>query len=168
MASMPASVLGSARPAGSSESSSHVVRPGNLSCRAHCLLLTESAFQSGGLENFFMSLWKRAWRRISSLSTDLFSYWLVYLMGGLRWLPISPWEDWNLYFLYWKNNPYPLPPANRLSSDLRGCFLIWMLPSGNFYGLLVEAMGPVFPLRSACIGYQEIILVVDFFNVILF
>lgn len=49
-----------------------------------------------------------------------------------------------------------------LSSGLRRCFLIWALLSGNFDHLL-EVVGPVFPLRTACIGYQVIILVVGFF-----
>lgn len=46
----------------------------------------------------------------------------------------------------------PTPPAYRLSSDLRGCFLLWTLPSGYFGDLLKEAMAPIFPLRTACIG----------------
>lgn len=54
MASMAASVLGSAGPEGGSEDSSQVVWPGNLCCRAHCLLLTEKTLSK--LEVFHVPL----------------------------------------------------------------------------------------------------------------
>lgn len=50
---LAASGSGDAGPEGSTEGSSHIVWPANLSCRAHCLLLTETTLQREALERFF-------------------------------------------------------------------------------------------------------------------
>lgn len=49
---------------------------------------------------------------------------------------------------------YALPTSHSLQSVLRfrRCFQLWTLPSSDF-GDLLEAMAPVFPLRTACICY---------------
>lgn len=50
---------------------------------------------------------------------------------------------------------YAFPTSPSLQSVLRfgGCFQVWTLPSCNF-GDLLEALAPVFPMRTACICYR--------------
>lgn len=155
--------LGGARPEGSTEGSSHIVWPGNLSCRAHCLLLTETTLQSEALERFFhVPLQKKlleeegAASPQASAATDWFVYWEA--ADGSHSLSGTT----EISFPYWKTLSFPISPAYRLTLDLEGYFLLWILSSANFDDLLEGAMLSFFPLRSAYTGYWVIILMVVF------
>lgn len=97
---------GAAKPEGCTEGRSHVAWPGNVSCRAHCLL-TETTSKVKLWKGFFVPLEEQtAWRRMSSISLGLFSYWSVCLLGGWRWLPFSHWEAWSFFPLLEQCPPY--------------------------------------------------------------
>lgn len=108
---------GDAGPEGSTEVSSHLVWPDNLLQS----LLPSSDRNHAPKWNFgkvfscpFVE--QTAWERMSSVSPGLFSYWLVCLLGGWRWLSLSHWEDWSLFPLL---EDCVLPSFPSLQTDLR-------------------------------------------------
>lgn len=136
---------------------------GNLSCRARCLLLTETTLQSEALGTFFhVPLQNKLLEKqeASSPQSPAAAGWFVYWEAGDGSHSLT--GETEVSFPYWKTASSTLSPAYRLTLDLKGCFLLWILSSVNFDDLLEGAMLSFFPLRSAYRGYGIIIFLVVF------